>query len=214
MTALAESFVFGFANSLHCAGMCGPLAACGLGARGGVAAYHGARLAAYGGAGVLVGSAGAAVGTSGWSGSSAWISFLLAGSLLLFAAGGTRYLARVPGLSAVTRRAASWSASRSALARASTLGALTPLLPCGLLYAVYGAAFVSGSGAGGGGVTLGFALGSLPVLLLAQLNMGWIRQRLGDLGRDRLQRGAMLAAAAVLLWRGWVNLENGSCCLG
>jgi hypothetical protein len=80
------------------------------------------------------------------------------------------------------------------------MGAVTPLLPCGLLYGVFAAALAAGS-FGGGALLLGaFALGGLPALFGAQLQLGlWGRRpRAADF---LLRRALPLMAAAVLVYR-------------
>jgi hypothetical protein len=192
--------------------MCGPLAVCFLGARGGATAYRVGRIAAYALAGAAAGGLGAALGATALPQAGVWVAAVLAAGLLLFALGGTGKLARVPGLAGTVSRAASWSNRLPPVRRAAALGLLTPLLPCGLLYAVYAAALVAGGAWNGAVVTLGFALGSLPVLALAQLNLGWLRRRLSPSARELLQRGVLLGAAAVLIWRAWASHAGGSCC--
>ena len=212
MVAFAETFIFGSINSLHCAGMCGPLAACAPGGAGAAVAYHAARTTGYALMGALAGGLGRTLGSDGLTAPSAWISFALAASLLLFAAGAYRHLGRLPGLAGPVHRAVRWSAARTVTARAATLGAVTPLLPCGLSWAMYAAAFLAGGPGEGALAMIGFALGSLPALAFAQLQFAWLRGVLGPVGRARVQRGAMLGAAAVLIWRGWATLEGASCC--
>ncbi|MEN9811956.1 MAG: hypothetical protein RL479_642, partial [Verrucomicrobiota bacterium] len=79
----AAAFAAGLVTSLHCAGMCGPLACALLPARAGAGsaqavatAYHGARLAAYGLLGAVAGGLGAA--PLGWVGGAAarWLPWL------------------------------------------------------------------------------------------------------------------------------------------
>lgn len=211
MTVLAETFVFGLANSLHCAGMCGPLAIC-AGGRGGAVAYHAGRTAGYAAAGALAGAAGGAVGASLVERSAGWIAIALAVSLVVFAAGGFAHLGKLPGVTRWVSRGAARAAQLPPHARGAVLGALTPLLPCGLLYVIYAMALLAGSAVAGAVTMFGFALGSLPALLLAQINIGWIRARLSLQWRTNLQRIVLLGAAALLAWRGWVQLAGASCC--
>ena len=66
MQPLFESFVFGMANSLHCACMCGPLALAFHGtqgpAAGGALLYQSGRFASYATVGTGLGAAGAVLG--------------------------------------------------------------------------------------------------------------------------------------------------------
>jgi sulfite exporter TauE/SafE len=212
MTPWLESFVFGAANSLHCACMCGPLALAFQGGAKGAWAYHAGRTAAYGLVGVGLGGLGAVCGTRTIATPTAWVAFVLAGGLLVLALVGERGALRVPGLGSVLPRLLAASRALSPGVRAGLFGMATPLLPCGLLWAACGGACVSGSALAGGSVMTGFALGSLPLLLLAQTQMGSLARRFGPTVLQRVQRSAMLLAAAILVWRGVVSMQGGSCC--
>lgn len=216
MTVFGESFVFGLVNSLHCAGMCGPLAACFMGGAAPVAAYHAGRTAAYLVVGALAGAIGAGLGADRLDVPSAWIAFVLAGALVLFMLGGERLLGAIPGVGAALQKVFRFTAKMNKAPRAAAIGTLTPLLPCGLLYAVYAAALLSGSWMAGAETMLGFALGSLPVLvlvqtLLARTQVGKFRRWLGPRGLAWIQRVAFLSAAGVLVWRGIVDLQGAAC---
>jgi hypothetical protein len=65
---------------------------------------------------------------------------------------------------------------------------------------------------GGGAVMLGFALGPLPLLLLAQTQVVRLAQRFGPRTLRRVQQVAMLLAAGMLVWRGAVAMQGQSCC--
>jgi sulfite exporter TauE/SafE len=90
------------------------------------------------------------------------------------------------------------------------MGALTPLLPCGLLYGVFAAALASGSFMGGALVLGAFALGGLPALLGAQLQTGLWRHR-PRIATFLLQRALPLAAAALLVFRALGTPGKPSC---
>lgn len=214
MQGLLECFLFGAANSLHCLGMCGPLAACGAaGAAGTAAAYHVGRATSYATAGAVAGGVGAGLGSGALDTPVAWISGLFALGLIGHALGLQH---RIPGLrggplGALLLRTQRRSLALPARRRAMALGLLTPLLPCGLLLSVYPAAMLAGSWHGGALALLGFAAGTLPALGLAQLNVGWLRSA-NPTRRARLQQGLLLATAVVLLWRAATTLQGSSCC--
>jgi uncharacterized protein len=92
------------------------------------------------------------------------------------------------------------------------MGLATPLLPCGLLWSACAGAAVAGSSLAGGTVMLGFALGSLPLLLLAQTQAGRLARHFGPRTLMWVQRGSMLLAAGLLAWRGILALQGESCC--
>lgn len=212
MTPWFESFVFGAANSLHCACMCGPLALAFQGGAKGALAYHVGRTTAYGAVGVGLGGLGSALGTNELAAPTAWVAFVLAAGLVVLALVGERGAIKLPGLGnalpSLMRRARALSPG----VRAGLLGLLTPLLPCGLLWAACAGAAVAGSPLAGGGVMSGFAIGSLPLLLLAQTQVGALARRFGPTTIQWVQRSAMLLAAATLVWRGIASMQGGSCC--
>ena len=78
---------------------------------------------------------------------------------------------------------------------------LTPFLPCGPLYLVFGAALLAGSAAKGAEFTLAFGLGTVPLLWLAQQQFHRIRAMLTPLAMGRLRRGLALVTAVMLAWR-------------
>jgi hypothetical protein len=207
-----ESFVFGAANSVHCACMCGPLALAFDASGGGAISYHSGRAISYGILGVGLGAAGAAVGSQQLGTPTAWVSFVLAGGLVLLAVFGERGIVRVPGLGALAQRALGRARRLPPFWRAAALGLGTPLLPCGLLWSACAGAAVAGSATAGGAVMVGFALGSLPLLLLAQTQAGRLARRFGPRTLQWVQRLAMLSAAALLVWRGLSALQGEGCC--
>ncbi|MBX3463552.1 MAG: sulfite exporter TauE/SafE family protein [Planctomycetes bacterium] len=209
---LFESFVFGAANSVHCACMCGPLALAFDTSAMGAISYHIGRTISYGALGVGLGALGAAFGSDQLGAPGAWVSFVLAAGLVLLALVGERGALRLPGLGRLAQRALGRARRLPAHARAGALGLATPLLPCGLLWSACAGATVAGSGLAGGGVMVGFALGSLPLLLLAQTQVARLLQRFGPRTLSWVQRAAMLGAAAVLAWRGVMAVQGSSCC--
>lgn len=212
MTPWFESFVFGAANSVHCACMCGPLALAFQGGAKGALAYHLGRTASYGAVGVALGGLGSALGTRELGTPTAWVAFVLAAGLIVLALLGERGAIAIPGLGDTLKRAMSSTRTWSPSLRAGALGVVTPLLPCGLLWAACAGAAIAGSPLAGGGSMLGFALGSLPLLLLAQTQVGRLAQRFGPRTLFWVQRLAMLGAAGTLIWRGVVSMQGESCC--
>lgn len=212
MTPWFESFVFGAANSVHCACMCGPLALAFQGGTSGACSYHLGRTTSYGAVGVVLGGAGAALGTRELGAPTATVAFVLAAGLVLLALAGERGAVAIPGLDRALQRTMAGARGLSPALRAGLLGLLTPLLPCGLLWAACAGAAVAGSPLAGLTVMVGFALGSLPLLLIAQTQAGRLARRFGPRTLWLAQRGAMLLAAAMLVWRGLAGLRGESCC--
>jgi uncharacterized protein len=212
MTAFGESFLFGLANSVHCACMCGPLAmACGSRASA-TLAYQGGRFVSYAATGALLGGIGSLLGSRSLLGAPApWVILVLGGALLLFALTGERGALKLPWLGPLLHRIAGWSARQGPIRRGAALGLLTPLLPCGLLWAACAAAAIAGSTQDGSLVMAAFALGGLPLLVLVQGPLGGLVRRLSAARLDLVRRAAMTLCACLLLWRGVLALQ-GSCC--
>jgi sulfite exporter TauE/SafE len=196
----------GLTGSVHCLLMCGPLACAGLPAvpgperRRAVLAYQGARVAAYALMGGALGALGGGVARALAVSTRPYLPWLMAAALVASALEVGKRLRPVPGLAHVARAVSRWSAKFSWTGRAGAMGAVTPLLPCGLLYGVFAAALASGSFVGGALVLGAFALGGLPALLGAQLQAGLWKHRPRAVS-FLLQRAVPLLAAAVLIYR-------------
>lgn len=204
-------------GSAHCAGMCGGLAllACAPGRSGPqtsastlAACYHGGRLFTY----ALLGAAAGALGSiAEWGGTLVGFQRAAAiGAGTLLVAFALLRLAQACGLQignqarvpeplrrfvvACHARAFTLPAAR----RAAVVGLLTPMLPCGWLYAFVAAAGGTGSAPLGAIAMSVFWLGTLPALLIA----GAAATRL--LGP--LNRYAPFATSSVLLAVGIVTI--------
>jgi uncharacterized protein len=208
VNSLGAAFTAGLITSLHCAGMCGPLA-CGLmpvrGDRADASTvasvYHLARLTGYALLGAAAGGLGAAPLT--WISRSAlrWTPWIL---VLFFVALALRWDRHLPKLTALTRltwRLQGWLRGRSRLQAAAALGIATPLLPCGPLYFLVTIALLSGTALRGVEFMLAFGLGTVPLLWLAQSQFHWVRQKLSPLWLNRSRVGLALVTAVVLGWR-------------
>jgi sulfite exporter TauE/SafE len=204
----ATAFLAGLVTSLHCAGMCGPLA-CGLmPVRGDRAdghavatAYHVSRLAGYAALGALAGGIGQTPLT--WVSQSAlrWLPWVLVLFFVTLALRWDRHLPKIAALGRVTWRVQAWMRGRSRVQAATALGLATPLLPCGPLYFLVALAFLSGSMLRGVEVMLAFGLGTVPLLWLAQSQFHWVRQKLSPLWLNRTRITLALITAATISWR-------------
>lgn len=212
MIPLADSFLVGVVNSLHCALMCGPLALSVHAGSGGALAYHVGRLISYGALGVVLGAVGSHLGSGELATPTAWVAFVLAAGLVLLALFGDRGAVKLPWIGGLLQRGLRRAQRLPPQRRGALLGLLTPLLPCSVLWYALAGAAVAGSWFGGGQVMLGFALGSLPLLFLAQSQALVLSRRFGPRTLQWIQRTAILTAAAVLVWRGVAVLQSGSCC--
>ena len=205
---LAGALLAGLATSLHCAGMCGPLA-CGIGAfaksdgerLAAASAYHGGRLLAYSVLGGICGALGRE--PLGWffHSPAVLLPWALVLALLVLATGLEKKIPRPLFLTRLTLRLRSRVRGMPVTAGAGLTGLLTPFLPCGPLYAVFLALLAAGSAARGAEVALAFGLGTVPLLWVTQRQFHRLRLRLSPSGLARVQRGLALAAAFVLAWR-------------
>src|SRR5687768_17378915 len=137
----AAAFIAGLVTSLHCAGMCGPLACSLMPVRGDRAdartvstVYHGSRLAGYVVLGALAGGMGRA--PLMWVSQSAlrWLPWVVVLFFVALALRWDRHLPKLAALGRFTWKLQSWMRGRSRVRAAAALGFATPLLPCGPLY--------------------------------------------------------------------------------
>lgn len=202
------AFIAGLVTSLHCAGMCGPLA-CALMPVGRdhsdpqlvASAYHVSRLAGYAALGALAGGVGRfplrLIGDSALR----WLPWLL---VAFFVAVAFRFDQRLPRLP-VLGRGYAWVLAKlrggSRVRAAAAMGLATPLLPCGPLYFLLSLALLSGSALRGTETLLAFGLGTVPLLWLAQTNFHWLRARLGPRALARVRTVMACGVALLLAWR-------------
>ena len=188
LTALAAAFAGGLATSLHCAVMCGPLA-CALRVK--PAEYHGARLCSYSLAGALAGLGGATMLELFHQKTAPILPWVLVAILLILGLGLEKKLPQPRAIASLLRRV---RLNRS-------LGWLTPLLPCGPLWLMLGAAAMTGSWQGGALLMAAFVTGTIPLPWLLQSQAGRLQGRLSPLLVRWTQQGIALASAGLLVWR-------------
>lgn len=207
MTTVA-ALIAGLATSLHCVGMCGPLA-CGIGSLAktegerltAASLYHVTRLASYGLIGALCGAIGRQPLKRFFDSPAVLLPWVIVAVLLLMASGLDRKIPRPAILGRLTARARFRARGYSAYGGAAAMGLLTPFLPCGPLYIIFGAALLAGSAAKGAEFTIAFGLGTIPLLWLASHQFHRLRLALSPLALSRLRRGLALVTALMLAWR-------------
>lgn len=204
----AAAFIAGLVTSLHCAGMCGPLACSLMPVRGDrvdaqtvSTVYHVSRLVGYATLGALAGGIGRAPLL--WLSDSAlrWLPWVLVLFFVALALRWDRHLPKFAVLSRLTWKLQAWLRGRSRVQAAAALGFATPLLPCGPLYFLAGLALLSGSSLRGIEVMLAFGLGTVPLLWLAQTQFHWVRRKLSPLWLGRMRLTLALTTAVVIGWR-------------
>lgn len=172
---LLPALFLGFAGSLHCVGMCGPIALAvpvGKGSRWrqsfAFALYHFGRILAYFILGSLLGILGLGLNLAGFQ---QWLSLTIGLVMLAFIwfpkmYGRTKISMQLAGIqSKVTRHMASRLQSNRMTALLG-LGFFNGLLPCGLVYVALAGSAASSSPLAGGLFMAAFGLGTAPALLL------------------------------------------------
>jgi sulfite exporter TauE/SafE len=208
IVTVGAALAAGLITSFHCVGMCGPIA-CGLGTLAksegerltAASLYHGTRLVSYGIIGAICGALGKQPLKWFFDSPAALLPWVMVVVLAMMALGLDKKIPRPAILNRVTARARFKACKLSAYGGASLMGLLTPFLPCGPLYLVFGAALLAGSAAKGAEFTVAFGLGTVPLLWLAQHQFHRIRAKLTPLTMGRLRRGLALVTAVVLAVR-------------
>lgn len=169
LAIVGAGLALGAAGSGHCAVMCGPLvllshprAAGRSRVVGHIASYHAGRLLSYVLLGALFGVTGGWIAESGFGRA---LAVAAAAALLLQAFWQWR-LRAARSWPALTRAigGAGRLMRRHTMAGPAVFGALTGLLPCGLVYAALTAAIGLGGAMNGAAFMLAFGLGSVPAL--------------------------------------------------
>jgi len=168
---LWTALTLGLLGSLHCAGMCGPLAlalppagAGTAGFVGGRLAYNLGRIVTYCLLGLLFGAFGKTLALAGIQ---RWTSIGLGVALLvgLFASRKLELWKPVTGLVNWLKSNLSGLLRRRSLGASGALGLLNGFLPCGLVYvACVGATATGGIGRGAAYMTA-FGVGTVPMML-------------------------------------------------
>ncbi|HRT58303.1 MAG TPA: sulfite exporter TauE/SafE family protein [Candidatus Paceibacterota bacterium] len=176
MMDLWTGFALGLVGSLHCAGMCGPLALALPGGGAGAAGYLGGRMAynagrtvTYCGMGLVFGGVGQ---TLGMAGVQRWVSIGL-GLLLLAGLVGSRRLSLWQPATRLVGRLKSAMAGllrQRSVVSLGVLGLLNGLLPCGLVYVALAGATATGSMLAGVQYMALFGLGTTPLMLAISLS--------------------------------------------
>jgi uncharacterized protein len=200
---LVTAIALGLIGSLHCAGMCGPLALA-LPMTGnarstfllGRVAYNLGRILTYSALGAAFGLLGQTLAFAGFQ---RWVSIIAGVAILIGLVLSTRFATSLPVARAVTHIKSGLGTllrQRSLLATFA-LGTLNGLLPCGLVYAACAGAAATGSLVQGAEYMTAFGLGTVPMML----GIGLMGQKLQFTLRFKLQRliPASVAVVAVLL---------------
>jgi len=195
----------GIVASLHCAGMCAPLSCALFRTCSGrkLMSYHFARAGSYAALGALLGQMGSAAAPL-FSGRSAQI--VPVALALLFLAMAFGFDRNLPQPVFLRRLMASLQMySGPGPGGAALLGFVTLLIPCGPLYLMLGVSLVTGSWVRGATMMLCFALGTMPVYLLAQWQWFHLCARLSPRMLRTTQKVLACASAGLVTWRVLAN---------
>lgn len=201
--ALAAAGLLGLTSSVHCAAMCGPLAAVGCSRKGRLeggtlAGYVGGRAFGYALAGSAAGLVGAPL-AAGRFGQGLRVAVAVAVAAFLvaravsWARGGDGQLVRLRRGPSAFERLVPYLPRRGA-----ALGFATTFFPCGVLLTALLSAAASGGAPLGAGMMVTFALASTPLLLLPTF--------VGARVKPLLARpfGRRLGAAGLVVLAAWV----------
>jgi sulfite exporter TauE/SafE len=201
------ALLIGLAGSLHCVGMCSPLALAVSGmSRSYVLArflYNAGRILTYGFLGALVGSFGAIAGLTQYQ---TLLSAVLGAVLVLLGLGGVSVV-RIPLLTPALQRLAGWLKSLfSAQVKSKStvsfalMGGINGLLPCGLTYFALTYCITVPNAITGFQFMVFFGLGTLPVMLGIPAVLSFLGSRL-KVNIQRLTAVAMVLLGVLLLVR-------------
>lgn len=215
MEVLLPALILGFAGSLHCVGMCGPLLlALPFDTRSKVeivtslAVYHAGRLLMYALLGVVFGLIGQGLAVAGFQKGLSVTAGIVMISMALLSWRFEWLITALPGMGTLTKRV------QSAMGRLLrddpqkghfALGALNGLLPCGMVYAALAGAIATADVQSGAVFMLLFGTGTLPLLLgvhvLGRTFGVWIRQHV------RIAQPLLLLIAGVWLIQRGLHLD-------
>lgn len=202
------ALIAGLVTSVHCVAMCGPLSCAFTPSKSGDAepavvltSYHLAKLLSYAIVGTLAGAFGSVViqtVESSWLNRLPWILVVF---FLIVAFRLDRFLPKPRWVGGYYRKATARFSRLNKPLAAGLIGFASPLLPCGPLYMIFGLALFSGSALKGAEFAIGFGLGTMPLLWLAQSQFMRMNRRVTPTTLLRIQRVVAFVAALVVAWR-------------
>jgi len=206
---LWTAFLIGLAGSLHCIGMCGPIAVAlptgdlsRLILLSGRLLYNIGRSITYGIMGVVAGLIGQAAHVGGYQ---QMLSISLGVLLLLAIILPSRFGALLTGSQLHARLTARlgriWTKLTASASQSSlfTIGILNGFLPCGLVYVALAGAVSTGHPVAGGLYMVTFGLGTLPVMLAVSLAGRLLGSKIRRRMRQLLPVGGVILATLFIL---------------
>ena len=184
---IGTAFIMGLAGSLHCIGMCGPLALSlpvshhnELSRFAGGLIYNIGRVISYTSMGLVFGSLGSVLIASHWQSK---LSILLGIVILVYLFIPKRYLHATSSAPfskpffILRQQLGNLFRSRK-LSSLFFIGILNGFLPCGLVYLALSSSAISATGLNGGLFMLFFGLGTFPIMFATILTGNYLNQSL------------------------------------
>lgn len=207
MTSIA-ALSAGLATSIHCVGMCGPLA-CSVTSRSKnrehalleTTAYHLGRVISYSTIGALAGFLGQQPLSYFFHSPAVILPWLMIPFLIISA---FPNLIKVPHLKFLTLpyyKAKFWAQNKPPGVAGGLLGVISPCLPCTPLYLIFGVSLLSGSALTGAKIALCFSLGTVPLLWAAQSSTQLLTKWIPGPWRNRLRSTFLIAVTLILAVR-------------
>jgi uncharacterized protein len=211
LTLVTIAFTMGLIGSLHCIGMCGPLALSLPVAHdnlfqkiSGAFLYNLGRVTTYAVAGMLVGFIGQSVS---FAGTQNWISVSMGILILIYIiipkdySGNTWFAKKFNSFFISLRSQLGLLFSSKAKGTLYVIGLLNGLLPCGMVYLALASAIATGNAAKGALFMALFGLGTLPAMFSITVLGNFINQNI----RLKMQKAVpafLLVMSMLLILRG------------
>ena len=222
---LWTAFLLGLIGSLHCAGMCGPIAlaipfktSTRFSFVLGRIAYNMGRITTYCLLGILFGAIGKSFAVIGWQ---RWVSLFVGIAILATMIAGTRVSLTIRAAKPINflKGLLSRLLKQNSLSATFLMGLLNGFLPCGLVYAACAGAAVTSGFVSGIGYMGAFGAGTLPMML----GVGLFGKKLQFMLRFKLQKSipiTLVLMSLLLILRGLAlgipylspDLAHGACC--
>ncbi len=181
--ALWTAFTIGLFGSLHCIGMCGPIAMSlpyqaptKLKVAGNALLYNFGRIVTYGALGAIIGLLGQGVFFAGMQ---RWLAIVMGILLLVIALFSVNVESKMLSLPLLDRFYFQLKSKLGTLVKERSqsslfwLGILNGLIPCGLVWLAIVGAVSTGSMVDGMAYMMLFGLGTLPLMMVASLAGSW-----------------------------------------
>ncbi|HEU5167476.1 MAG TPA: sulfite exporter TauE/SafE family protein [Chitinophagaceae bacterium] len=210
---MGSAFIMGLAGSLHCVGMCGPLALSlpvshnnNLSRIRGGLIYNSGRILSYASMGLIFGSVGNLIIATRWQSS---LSIALGVIILLYLLFPKKYFhfstaTPLGKLFMLLRQQLGKLFQSKKLSSLWFIGVLNGFLPCGLIYLALTSSVISASPENGGLFMMFFGLGTFPMMFATVLMGNYLNQSI----RQKIHRAVpvLLFLMAVLLILRGMNL--------